>query len=99
MKLISENKQEDRLLQGLVLFLQDLNLDVIGHTSRDALALTYWTTQDLPSFLSLDERESFLKSIEEDLYAAMIIAGYETIEKHLARSYGNSSQDNFLDQI
>ena len=93
MKLIAETKQEDRILRRLILFLQDLELNVTGHTSQDSIALTYWTPRDLPAYIPENQRQAFLASIEDDIYSAMITAGYETIEQFSARYLDSHPQN------
>ena len=85
MKLIAENEQENRILHGLTGLLQDLGVDVIGHTTHDAAAVTFWSCEDIPQ--DIPNKDAFLEAIEDDLYSSMIAAGYETIERCAARFY------------
>lgn len=89
MKLIAETEYENQLVYGLCSLLRDLKVDVDGFQHEDAIATTFWSSEDLIMCIdplinpSKFDKQAFLFSIEEDIRSAMIMAGAKVIEKKL----------------
>lgn len=94
MKLISENSFEDHLVPGLVSLLRDLNVDACGFRRCDAIASIFWSYEDfsleLPFLkdLSKEEMTAMLQDLEPELMKAMILAGFEVIDRSLRSVVG-----------
>ena len=94
MKLIAENSHEDQLVPGLVALLRDLNVDACGFQRSDAIASVFWSAEDfsleLPSIkgLSKEEMTAILDDLEPELLKAMVLAGFEVIDKSLEHATG-----------
>lgn len=92
MKLIAETQEESSKLNGLSALLLDLGIDVDSYESEEAIAVSFWNAHDhmpvperLTAMSELD-RAAFLYSIEDQLRAAMLAAGYRAIEQALDRA-------------
>lgn len=94
MKLISESSYEDQLVPGLVALLRDLNVDARGFQRNDAIASVFWSAEDfsleLPSIkdLSKEEMTAILDDLEPELLKAMIVAGFDVIDRSLQHATG-----------
>lgn len=91
MKLISENQREDMVICGLTALLCDLGIDADGYTQQEALAATYIFPDDVTLecsslHMTREDQLAFLKSIEDDIRAAMLRAGYEAIERAISHA-------------
>ena len=91
-KLIAETQEESSKLNGLSALLLDLGIDVDSYESEEAIAVSFWNAHDhmpvperLTAMSELD-RAAFLYSIEDQLRAAMLAAGYRAIEQALDRA-------------
>lgn len=92
MKLIAETQEESSKLNGLSALLLDLGIDVDSYENEEAIAVFFWNAHDhmpaperLAAMSELD-RAAFLYSIEDQLRAAMLAAGYRAIERALDRA-------------
>lgn len=92
MKLIAETREESSKLNGLSALLLDLGIDVDSYENEEAIAVAFWNAHDhmpiperLAAMSELD-RATFLYSIEDQLRAAMLAAGYRAIEHALNRA-------------
>lgn len=92
MKLIAETQEESSKLNGLSALLLDLGIDVDSYENEEAIAVSFWNAHDhmpvperLAAMSELD-RATFLYSIEDQLRAAMLAAGYRAIEHALDRA-------------
>lgn len=92
MKLIAETQEESSKLNGLSALLLDLGIDVDSYENEEAIAVSFWNAHDhmpvperLAAMSELD-RAAFLYSIEDQLRAAMLAAGYRAIEHALDRA-------------
>lgn len=94
MKLISESNLEDQLVPGLVSLLRDLNVDACGFRRSDAIASVFWSHEDfsleLPFLkaLSKDEMTAMLEDLEPEILKAMVLAGFEVIDRSLRHAVG-----------
>lgn len=91
-KLIAETQEESSKLNGLSALLLDLGIDVDSYENEEAIAVSFWNAHDhmpvperLAAMSELD-RATFLYSIEDQLRAAMLAAGYRAIEHALDRA-------------
>ena len=91
-KLIAETQEESSKLNGLSALLLDLGIDVDSYENEEAIAVSFWNAHDhmpvperLAAMSELD-RATFLYSIEDQLRAAMLAAGYRAIEHALDRT-------------
>lgn len=91
-KLIAETQEESSKLNGLSALLLDLGIDVDSYENEEAIAVSFWNAHDhmpvperLAAMSELD-RATFLYSIEDQLRAAMLAAGYRAIERALDRA-------------
>lgn len=91
-KLIAETQEESSKLNGLSALLLDLGIDVDSYENEEAIAVSFWNAHDhmpvperLAAMSELD-RATFLYSIEDQLRAAMLAAGYRAIEYALDRA-------------
>lgn len=91
-KLIAETQEESSKLNGLSALLLDLGIDVDSYENEEAIAVSFWNAHDhmpvperLAAMSELD-RAAFLYSIEDQLRAAMLAAGYRAIEQALDRA-------------
>ena len=92
MKLIAETQEESSKLNGLSALLLDLGIDVDSYENEEAIAVSFWNAhvhmpvpERLAAMSELD-RAAFLYSIEDQLRAAMLAAGYRAIEQALDRA-------------
>lgn len=92
LKLIAETHEESSKLNGLSALLLDLGIDVDSYENEEAIAVAFWNAHDhmpvperLAAMSELD-RVTFLYSIEDQLRAAMLAAGYRAIEHALDRA-------------
>lgn len=89
MKLIAETELEDQLISGLVDLLRDLKVDACGFRRGEAIAPVFWASEDFSLQLSSikkiskDEITDLLESLEPKIQDAMILAGFEVIEKYV----------------
>lgn len=93
MKLIAETQEESSKLNGLSALLLDLGIDVDSYENEEAIAVSFWNAHDhmpvperLAAMSELDRAVAFLYSIEDQLRAAMLAAGYRSIEQALDRA-------------
>ena len=92
MKLIAETSKENQQLCGLTALLCDLGVDVDSYEQEEAIAVAFWNAHDhMPvpdrlAAMSDADRAAFLHSIEDQLRAAMLSAGYCAIEHALDRA-------------
>ena len=91
-KLIAETQEESSKLNGLSALLLDLGINVDSYENEEAIAVSFWNAHDhmpvperLAAMSELD-RATFLYSIEDQLRAAMLAAGYRAIEYALDRA-------------
>lgn len=91
MKLIAETEAENHILRGLTTLLNDLGVDAEGYRQEEAVAMTFWSSDDFSMDLaaikdaSKEAKESFLCANEDRLRAAMIAAGYQVISEQLSK--------------
>lgn len=91
MKLIAESDYDNQVIMGLSAFLTDIGVDVTGYRREDAIAATFWSSEDISMELAaIDlmtkyDKEAFLWSIEDSLRSAMIIAGFNEIKHRLEK--------------
>ena len=90
--MIAETREESFKLNGLSALLLDLGIDVDSYENEEAIAVAFWNAQDhmpiperLAAMSELD-RATFLYSIEDQLRAALLAAGYRAIEHALDRA-------------
>lgn len=90
--MIAETHEESSKLNGLSALLLDLGIDVDSYENEEAIAVAFWNAYDhmpiperLAAMSELD-RATFLYSIEDQLRAAMLAAGYRAIEHALDRA-------------
>lgn len=95
MKLIAESNFENQLLPGLVSLLRDLRVDACGFFREEAIAPVFWSSDDFSTELSSmkrlskDELTAILCDLEPDMQDAMILAGFQVIEKYLQKANGS----------
>lgn len=100
MILIAENEHDDQVLGGLTALLIDLGVETDSYLQEDALAAVFWSANDLEleadalTYMSKEDRVTFLLSIEDSLRASMRKAGLRTINRAIEHTQGGHAHLN-----
>lgn len=94
MLLIAENALENQLIPGLTSLLRDFKVDASGFLREEAIAPIFWAAEDVAlecasiKGIRKDDIEGILENLESELLEAMILAGFDVIERYLKDTTG-----------